>query len=284
MSQKSVLITGTSEGGIGDAIAQEFHAQGLRVFASARDLKKIQHLADKGFDVIKLDVLDAQSIAAAVEAIKTATNGKLDYLVNNAGSGYQSFLLDTDMDVAKKVFDLNVWSVIGMSQAFAPLLIAAQGTIVNISSISGKQSMPTFSAYGASKAAVERLSQGMRHELSPFGVQTVNIITGVVKTNFHDNMVSLVVPESSIYYPIREEAADVVAERPGAMDRHVYAKVVVKQLLRPTKPAEIWAGGYTNPIWLLSTFLTAKFADALLLRDSGMKNLSALGKVQLKKS
>jgi 1-acylglycerone phosphate reductase len=87
MSQKSVLITGTSEGGIGDALALAFKERGLRVFASARNLDKVQHLADKGFDIVKLDVLDQDSIAEAVKFIKKATGGKLDYLVNNSGSG-----------------------------------------------------------------------------------------------------------------------------------------------------------------------------------------------------
>jgi 1-acylglycerone phosphate reductase len=87
MVQKTVLITGCSKGGIGDALAQEFQRKGLRVFASARNLSKIEHLKALGFDILPLDVVDDPSIKAAVETITKATGGTLDYLVNNSGSG-----------------------------------------------------------------------------------------------------------------------------------------------------------------------------------------------------
>lgn len=84
---KSVLITGTSAGGIGDALARSFHRHGLRVFATARDLTKIGHLKDMGMEVLQLDVVDPESVARAVEAVKVATGGGLDFLVNNSGLG-----------------------------------------------------------------------------------------------------------------------------------------------------------------------------------------------------
>lgn len=87
MAQKSVLITGTSEGGIGDALAKSFHKKGLRVFATARSLKKVQHLKELGLEVLPLDVTDADSIRKAVESVKAATGGTLDILVNNSGGG-----------------------------------------------------------------------------------------------------------------------------------------------------------------------------------------------------
>jgi 1-acylglycerone phosphate reductase len=84
---KSVFITGCSQGGAGDALAQEFHRRGLKVFASARNLNKTKHLVDMGIQVVKVDVLDEKSIHAAVEVVNESTGGKLDYLVNNAGIG-----------------------------------------------------------------------------------------------------------------------------------------------------------------------------------------------------
>lgn len=87
MGPKIVLITGTSEGGIGDALAKAFHKKGLRVFATARNLTKVQHLKEMGIEVFQLDVVDAASIKEAVETIRTKTSGTLDILINNAGSG-----------------------------------------------------------------------------------------------------------------------------------------------------------------------------------------------------
>jgi len=85
--QKTVLITGCSEGGIGDALAKSFHKKGLRVFATARNLAKVQHLKELGLDILPLDVTDDVSIKKAVESVKAATGGTLDILVNNSGAG-----------------------------------------------------------------------------------------------------------------------------------------------------------------------------------------------------
>jgi 1-acylglycerone phosphate reductase len=87
VAQKTVLITGCSKGGIGDALAQEFHRRGLKVFASVRNPSRAKHLTDMGLEIITLDVLDPDSISSAVDTVKSATGGKLDYLVNNSGGG-----------------------------------------------------------------------------------------------------------------------------------------------------------------------------------------------------
>ncbi len=90
MVQKTVLITGCSEGGIGDALAKAFHQKGLKVFATARNLAKVEHLKQMGLDVLALDVVDDSSINQAVESVKAATGGSLDILVNNSGGGMSS--------------------------------------------------------------------------------------------------------------------------------------------------------------------------------------------------
>ena len=84
---ETALITGCSKGGIGDALAQEFFHKGVRVFATARDLSKIQHLKSIGLDILELDVTSEESIQDAVKYIQKETGGKLNYLVNNAGMG-----------------------------------------------------------------------------------------------------------------------------------------------------------------------------------------------------
>lgn len=87
MAQKTVLITGASEGGIGDGLAQKFHSRGLRVFATARSLEKMKHLKEMGMEVWSLDVTARESIEETVAKVKELTGGRLDFLVNNAGVG-----------------------------------------------------------------------------------------------------------------------------------------------------------------------------------------------------
>ena len=85
--QKTVLITGCSAGGIGEALAKAFHKKGLRVFATARNLAKVEQLKVLRLEVIQLDVVDDESIKQAVEKVNAATGGTLDFLVNNSGGG-----------------------------------------------------------------------------------------------------------------------------------------------------------------------------------------------------
>lgn len=147
LPKRSVLITGCSEGGIGSALAQEYHRRGLRVFATVRTLAKAKHLQDAGLEVLPLDVADPSTIRGAVEAVSRLTGGTLDILVNNAGGGYQMPILDADLDEARRLFDVNVWGLLAVTQAFAPLLVASASKggkprVVNIGSVAGRQPAP----------------------------------------------------------------------------------------------------------------------------------------------
>ncbi len=84
---KSALITGCSKGGIGDGLAQEFHKHDVRVFASARNMGKVEHLKLLGIEVLQLDVLSPESIQMAAAEVLKVTGGESDFLVNNAGGG-----------------------------------------------------------------------------------------------------------------------------------------------------------------------------------------------------
>ena len=149
MSGPTVFITGCSEGGIGDAIARQFAARGYRVFASVRDQRKATHFSDDAaITVVSLDVTSPESVKqAASDMNERLPSGKLDVLVNNAGSGYSGPLLEADIATAKKIYDVNIWGLLAMTQAFALMLIAAQGKVVNISSVGGILSIPWGGTY-----------------------------------------------------------------------------------------------------------------------------------------
>jgi 1-acylglycerone phosphate reductase len=197
-TKKSVLITGCSAGGIGDALAKAFHRRGCQVFATARNMGKIQHLKDMGIVVLSLDVLDQVSCKAAAESVKEITGGSLDLLVNNSGlgrlgnsfgtfmlinnQGYSRPLLDVDIDEARKVFDTNVMGIIITVQAFASLIIPVHGTIINIGSVTGIVPLPWSSIYNSSKAAVNHLTDTLRIEMEPLGVNVVLVRVTVCST------------------------------------------------------------------------------------------------------
>ncbi|OJI98880.1 hypothetical protein ASPVEDRAFT_50474 [Aspergillus versicolor CBS 583.65] len=268
MGQKTVLITGCSEGGIGDALAKTFHKKGFRVFASGRNTAKVQHLKDMGLEIVQLDVTNETSIKQAVATVKAATGGYLDFLINNSGGGYSMPLLDSDVSVAKKMFDVNVFAVVTVTQAFAPLLIAAQGTIINIGSVLGKMPLPWQGYYNASKAAVAMLTDQMRIEFSPWKVRAILVTTGAIRTKFLDNLASAPrLPENSLYYPAKDvvEPSMTGAEiEKNAMDVNSYAEIVVNNAIRSSPKKHLWSGGGAWITWLASTFGWSTIWDTLL--------------------
>lgn len=135
-TQKFALVTGCSEGGIGYALAQEFQRRGVHVFATARTISKMKPLEGiPNVTILNLDVTSQSSIDNAVAIVTKHTEGTLDYLVNNAGCAYTLSVLDLDIKLAREMFDVNVWGVFAMIQSFAPLVIAAKGTIANMASV-----------------------------------------------------------------------------------------------------------------------------------------------------
>ncbi|KAJ3550275.1 hypothetical protein NM208_g65 [Fusarium decemcellulare] len=243
--RKSVLITGCSKGGIGSALAEVFQEKGYHVFATVRNPSKIsQNLSSaKNVTVLNLDVLSSGSIAAAVQSVKAATNGRLDVLVNNSGSTMVVPALDTSIDDAKKLFDLNFWAPMAMLQAFAPLLINAKGCIVNNTSVNGQVPMGFMSIYNSSKAALAAASETWRHELQPLGVRTITLLTSGVKTGSFAHYEGIELPETSHYYEVRQFIHDIADGRlqEGAITPRQYATQVVRAVEKGAT-GNVWAG------------------------------------------
>ncbi|KZP17730.1 NAD(P)-binding protein [Athelia psychrophila] len=206
-TQKTVLITGCSAGGIGNALALEFHARGLRVIATARRAQAMANLADAGINTLILDVADPESVARAKDAVAKLTGGTLDILVNNAGQAYTRPAIDVETAPAKAVFDVNLWGPILMVQAFTPLLISAASTskagsrIVQIGSTAGVAPVPFSAIYNASKAALHSYSDTLHVELAPFNVKVTSVIAGAVRTNI---ISPTNIPARSLYRPMED--------------------------------------------------------------------------------
>ncbi|EER28331.1 oxidoreductase,short chain dehydrogenase, putative [Coccidioides posadasii C735 delta SOWgp] len=266
-NRKSVLITGCSPGGIGHSLALEFQRHGLRVFATARNKTTIADLTDRGIETLSLEVDQERSVLACRDEVASllGPDKGLDYLVNNAGQNYTVPALDADINEARQVFETNFFGVIMMCQAFVPLLIKAQGTIVQIGSLAGIIPYVFGSVYNASKAALHSFSDTLRAELAPLGVHVTTIITGGVKSRIA--RVERTLLPTSLYQPIRNDyARRVTHSQHGAMPNEAYAKTVVTQILYGSAPWRwiwpwsrgpgrkkwIWAGNKANLVWFLS--------------------------------
>ncbi|RJE18899.1 hypothetical protein PHISCL_08766 [Aspergillus sclerotialis] len=252
---KSVLITGCG-GGIGSTLAKEFHAAGLHVYATTRSKAKMTHLEHlENITLLELDVVSQASIEAAVEIVRKETE-TLDILVNNAGQTICMPTLDVSIEEAKKIFDVNLWGVLAVTQAFAPMVIAAKGTIVNLCSISGVLYTPWLGLYNASKAALMAYSETLKLEMSPFEVKVISLVAGAVDTTIMSHG-DLKLPENSLYKRAQKEIRDRgnglgVPSKTPPVD---FAKQVVKDIL----------GGTNGPIWRGAMALVACICRNLCL-------------------
>src|SRR6185312_3578889 len=174
---RTAFVTGASAG-IGEATVRALLAAGYRVFAGARRLDRMADLAAVGATLIKLDLTDDASIVAAIEAIKSEA-GRIDVLVNNAGYGSYGALEDVPLAEGRRQFEVNVFGLARLCQLALPMMRAQKsGKIVNVTSIGGKIWEPLGAWYHATKFAVEGLSDCLRVEVAPFGVDVIVVEPG----------------------------------------------------------------------------------------------------------
>lgn len=181
----AVVVTGASTG-IGRATALLLDKQGYRVFAGVRKEADAKSLAEEGSDKvtpITIDVTKQRSIAAAKQKVQRAVGKEgIVGLVNNAGVGDGGPIETMDLDVFRKVLEVNLVGQIAVTQAFLPLIRKAPGTIVFIASIGGRIATPFMSPYNTSKFAVEALGESLRAELAPWGIDVSVVEPGSIDT------------------------------------------------------------------------------------------------------
>ena len=187
---KTILITGASSG-FGRLTAEKLANSGHRVFAGFRSTdgaKKpvADELRGKNIEILRLDVTDQASIDSAVKQLLKTTNNQLDVVVNNAGMASAGISESFTAEQVREMFDVNVFGVQRVIRATLPALRAKRsGLIINIGSILGRVTIPFFGLYGASKYAVEAMSDSYRYELSQLGIDVVLVQPSAYPTNMY---------------------------------------------------------------------------------------------------
>ncbi len=273
----AVVITGCSSG-IGEACARHLHRLGWRVFAGVRRGADADRLraAGPGMEPVILDVTDAGSIRAAAAAVATALAGAgVDGLVNNAGIARGGAMEFVPLDLLRRQFEVNVFGLVAVTQAFLPLLHAAQGRIVNIGSVSGRFTSPLLGPYAASKHAVEAITDALRLELAGAGIQVSVVEPGVVSTPIWEKaerdesgQIEALPPEGRARYGTLAAGLLAVvrtASRRGIPMPRVLA--AVEHALTARRPhTRYLIGGNARVRVMMQALLPRRWTDAIILR------------------
>ncbi|EME81418.1 uncharacterized protein MYCFIDRAFT_204303 [Pseudocercospora fijiensis CIRAD86] len=283
MPRQTVLITGCSAGGIGSALAIAFAERGCKVFATARNLDKMSHLhGNPSISTLQLDPTSSESVDACVKQVETelasdknTIAGYLDYLINNAGMSANAPILDADIDEMKAMYEINIWGCVRVTQKFSHLVINAKGTIVMNSSIGSTARFPFLAFYASTKVALNQITDTLRMELAPFGVQVVTLMTGAIKSGISkkENVATWKLPENSRYKSIESEIARTYQGTDlECMETDEYAKYVAQNVLAGAN-GSIWKGKFATVSWILYQFFPRWLVDIITVANSGIGKL-----------
>lgn len=186
---QTIFITGCSTG-IGLDTVRALSGRGHRVIASCRKAQDVEKLIAEGYEAVRMDVDDSDSIHQAFAHVLKKTDNRLDVLINNAGFGQAGALEDISREVLRAQFETNVFGLMELTRLAIPIMRKQKsGRIINISSVLGLISMPFRGAYNASKYAVEGICDTLRLELKATGIRVICVEPGPIDSQFRDNVV-----------------------------------------------------------------------------------------------
>ncbi|KAK1410706.1 hypothetical protein QVD17_37245 [Tagetes erecta] len=247
-----VIITGCSSGGIGNALARSFAASNCLVVATARSVSSMADLNDKHdvYFLRELDVLSDQSVREVVSNVMDKF-GRIDVVVNNAGVQCIGPLAEIPLSSVENTFNTNVYGSMRLIQAVVPHMISRKkGKIVNIGSVSALAAGPWSGVYSASKAALHALTDSLRVELKPFGIDVINIVPGSVKSNIGKTAVASYskMPEWKLYKKYEAAIKDraYFSQGPKAIPSDEFANMVVAAIMKKNPPSWFSLGQYST--------------------------------------
>jgi short-subunit dehydrogenase len=283
---QTILITGATTG-IGRHAALHLARAGHTVIATGRNEKLLAALekdaakAGLGLHTTRLDVTDDDSIASAVAEANRLTEGRgIDVLVNNAGYGQGGPVEEvSDVDLRRQ-FDTNVFGLVAVTRAFLPAMRArGKGRVVNVSSVGGRIAFPFLGVYTASKFALEALSDALRTELRPFGIEVALIEPGPIQSEFSDRTFDTVKRDADSASPYAAAYAKAV-EVKRLSDAQAVGPECVSRAIEHASTARWPKARYVVPrrmlfVLFLAAWLPTRWMDAILRRMTGISGVTA---------
>lgn len=263
-----VLITGCSNGGIGHALALAFAAENCLVVATARSLSSMADLdQNPNFFLQELDILSDQSVQNVLSHVLEKF-GRIDIVVNNAGVQCIGPLAEIPLSSLEQTFNTNVYGSMRMIQAVVPHMASRKkGKIVNMGSITVLGPGPWSGSYTASKAALHSLTDTLRLELRPFGIDVINVVPGAVKSNIGNSAIANYsqMPEWKLYkqFEAAIRARAYFSQGSKSTPSEEFAKKTVAALLKKNPPSWFSIGQYST-IMAIVYHLPLSIKDFLL--------------------
>ncbi|MBJ7608748.1 MAG: SDR family oxidoreductase [Candidatus Dormibacteraeota bacterium] len=275
---ETVVVTGASTG-IGRTTALHLDSLGLRVFAGVRrdqDGEALRDQATSRLTPIRLDVTDQRDVERAADIVgHAAADSRLAGIVNNAGIAVSGPVEFIPLDRWRQQFEINLFGIVSMVQAFMPLLRESKGRIVSTGSLGGRLSQPMVAPYCASKHALEALSDSLRVELRPWGIRVALIQPGAVKTPIWnkgleagEEMLRSAPAELRQLYGAAVQIATKMAvhENETGVDPLEVARAVEHALLASRPRTRYPVGRQAKLLIPLTRFMPDRLKDELLLR------------------
>jgi len=265
--KKVILITGASSG-MGKVFARDLAKEGHLVYGAARREDMLADLHQYGVKTLPLDVTNDESMQHCVSEI-LQKEGRIDVLVNNAGYGSYGTIEDVTMEEAKRQLEVNVFGLARMTQLVLPAMRKQKsGRIINISSIGGKIATPFGAWYHASKFAVEGMSDSLRTEVAPFGIDVVVVEPGGVKSEWSD----------IAYQNLLKTTANTAYSEMATKFKQAFEKTIkknaepevisrlVSKAVNATRPKTRYVGGYlAKTVLFFRKWSSDRMMDRILL-------------------
>ncbi len=264
-----ILITGASSG-IGKACAQHLARQGYQVFGTSRRAPFPPEISTPGsVAMLQMDVNHDESVRRGVDFILQEA-GVLDVVVNNAGYGIAGAVEDTTVEEAKALFETNFFGVLRVCRAVLPAMRARRsGLIVNVSSIGGLIALPFQAFYSATKFAVEGMTDAMRMEVRPFGIDVVLLEPGDISTPFVDNRHRVAGARGSVYEESCERMMTIIEEdeRNGVPPERV-ARLLERIIEHPSPKIRYRVGSFDQKLAAaLKDIVPDRLFEQILIRN-----------------
>ncbi|MFI6904574.1 oxidoreductase [Nonomuraea sp. NPDC050394] len=272
--EKVVIVTGASAG-IGKATALELIRAGHIVYGAARRVHQMEDIRDAGGHALALDARRPEDLERVIGTV-AEERGRIDVLINNAGTVLHGAAEDVSIEQARDQFEVNVFAPARLVQLALPYMREqGSGTIINISSIGGEIALPLGCWYYATKHALEAYSDTLRMEVEPFGIDVVIIQPGIIKTEFEDHTprdlreISGATAYGAMAEAMAERAESQLGEDAQGSDPGVVA-TVIREAIEAGKPATRYAVGWmADRLLELNRTLTDREFDKLVTNFAG---------------